>query len=351
MTFLQENHLLTFRNSGEPVNDAVSDYKRLKADTARLVAANNSTLGFPEAALTDPDQAKEFMQRTRALVFIGTDVEPVGRCFEEAISEHVKVRVYVPSGEGPFPVVVYFHGGGWVSGDLDMHDRTCRRITNLARCAVVNVDYRLAPEHPFPAPLSDAYAATLWATEHAHEFSGDPSRLIIAGSSAGGNLAAAVALRARDEDGPRIALQVLIYPVLDSTMDYESFEQYSDGFLLSRSQMRWYWDQYVPDLAQRGNPLVSPMHATSLSGLPPAYVLTAECDPLRDEGEAYASRLQTEGVDASHVRYKGQIHAFLNMFGLIADADLAVAELCRFIVERTSPDGDRDAIYETRESA
>jgi len=242
----------------------------------------------------------------------------------------IPVRIYRPSA-APAPVHVHFHGGGWVIGDLDTHDRDCREICVGADCIVVAVDYRLAPEHIFPAAPEDCYAALCWATANLDSLCALPGAVSVGGDSAGGNLAAAVALMARDRNGPAIAMQLLIYPVTDATMESGSYRDNADGYLLSRTMMSWFWDHYCPDLALRADPLASPITAEDLAGLPPALVMTAEFDPLRDEGEAYAERLIAAGVEVEVRRFDGLIHGFFSQAGMIEAAregvDLAVKAL------------------------
>jgi acetyl esterase len=243
----------------------------------------------------------------------------------------IPVRIYRPEGRAPFPALVYFHGGGWVIGSLETHDGSCRDLANRAGCVVVSVDYRLAPEHRYPAAAEDCFAATKWVAEHAAELGVDPKRIAIGGDSAGGNLAAVVALMARDRRGPALRHQLLIYPVADADFTRASYRENAEGYLLSTKAMEWFWNHYVPEPARREEPYASPLRAKDLAGLPPAFVLTAEYDPLRDEGEAYARRLQQAGVPTKLKRYEGAIHGFFAM-GLLAQVartavDDAVAEL------------------------
>ncbi|AZH25737.1 alpha/beta hydrolase [Haloplanus aerogenes] len=227
------------------------------------------------------------------------------------------VRAYTP-GEVPEgdndarPVFVYFHGGGWVRGDLDTHDGFCRLLAQAADCVVLSVDYRRAPEHPFPTPVYDAYAATAWAAEYADIVGGDPDRIAVGGDSAGGNLAAAVTLLARERDGPAIDHQVLIYPVTDHDFGTDSYAENAEGYLLSRASMQWYWDRYLADDLDGANPYASPLRAPDLSDLPSATVVTAGYDPLRDEGAAYADRLREAGVSVTHAEYPGMVHVFVS---------------------------------------
>jgi len=249
----------------------------------------------------------------------------VGEVTDETIpgpAGAVPVRAYRPEGEPPFPTLAYFHGGGWVVGDLDTHDRTCRTLTNAADCLVVSVDYRLAPENPFPAAVEDAYAAAEWLAENADEFGGDPGRLAVAGDSAGANLAAVVSLMARDFGGPGIDHQVLVYPVVDDEV-YESSRENAEGFGLDGEVGEWFDECYVASEVHRGNPYLYPMKARDHSGLPRATVLTAEFDPLRDEGIAYAERLAEAGVRVTQRNYEGMIHGFFSMLQEPFDLDAA----------------------------
>lgn len=236
------------------------------------------------------------------------------------------MRLLVP--HGPVRgVVVYFHGGGWVLGTLDAFDGLGRRMAAATGCAVLLADYRLAPEHPFPAASDDAFEALLRAEALREDIAGPGAPLVVAGDSAGGNLAALCALRARDEDGPRIALQVLVYPVTDCDPESPSYRDPANQLLLTRDTMAWFWQHYVPDPALRLRPEVSPLRAEDLTGLPPAEVLTAEHDVLRDEGEAYAHRLLDAGVPVRLRRFDGQMHGFFTMTGLLPGSDLALAHI------------------------
>ena len=246
----------------------------------------------------------------------------------------IPARVYEPDeSQG---TIVWFHGGGWVIGGLDTHDAMCRTLANAAHCTVVSVAYRLAPEHPFPAPLDDAWAALLWTSA---EYPSAP--LVVGGDSAGGNLAAVCALRCRDRGGPALALQVLVYPVTDHDLATASYiERRGEDALLSSRSMTWFWDQYVPDPADRANPEVSPLRAPDLSGLPAAVVVTAEYDPLRDEGRAYAQRLQDAGVTVTADHYQDMAHpffAFVNVFERSNEAVERVAERIRAAVTTAAP--------------
>ncbi|OBJ67837.1 alpha/beta hydrolase [Mycobacterium sp. 1274756.6] len=222
----------------------------------------------------------------------------------------IPVRIYNPGGGRPLPVVVYFHGGGWVLGDLDVPDRPLRVLAKAAEAIVVSVDYRLAPEHRYPAAFDDSYAATAWVAEHAAEIGGIPGQIAVSGDSAGGNLAAAVALAARDRGGPAISAQLLIYPIVDFNFDTPSYRENAEGYVLTKPNMIWFWAHYLGAQDVGDDPYVCPMRARSFADLPPAYVATAEYDPLRDEGEAYAARLRDAGVDVTARRFDGMLHGF-----------------------------------------
>jgi acetyl esterase len=240
-----------------------------------------------------------------------------------ADGDHFTVRVLVPAGDIR-ALVVYYHGGGWVIGNLDTHDHLVRVLANRLRAAIVNVDYRLAPEHRFPAAVEDSWAALLWANERMTEIAGGLVPLAVMGDSAGGNLAAVVARRARDAGGPQLASQVLVYPVTDADLDTASYLDPETQLLLTRESMIWFWDHYAPDLADRAHPDASPLQASDLSGLAPAIVVTAEHDPLRDEGEAYAERLALAGVPVAQQRFAGQMHAFFTMVGVLPGSAAAI---------------------------
>jgi acetyl esterase/lipase len=261
-----------------------------------------------------PDEARAASAARFADLPPGPDLPSVEDRTVPGPAGAIPVRVYTPEGEPPFPVIVYFHGGGWVVGDLDtLADPWARSLAAETGAVVVSVDYRLAPEHPFPAAVDDCYAATEWIAGHGTEIGVDGGRLAVAGDSAGGNLAAVVALRARDRDGPRISFQALGCPVIDHDFTTGSYRDCSEGFFLERTTMEWFWDHYVSDVSGRDDPEVSPLRADSLAGLPPALVITAEYDPLRDEGDAYAARLREAGVPVAHHSYDGMTHCFYVM--------------------------------------
>ena len=277
--------------------------------------------GGPAIIDGSPPEARE-MYRAMQDMLPGPDVSQV----EDADANGIPVRIYRNS-EAPGPCILFFHGGGWVIGDLDTHDSVCRQLVNATGYTVIAVHYRLAPEHPFPAAVDDCYSALRWVRDNAEPLAVDSSRIAVAGDSAGGNLAATVSLKARDEGTGGIRFQLLIYPVTDFNFDTPSYIENAEGYLLTEESMRWFWNHYIGDDESHGNnPLASPMRATDLSGLPPAMVMTAEYDPLRDEGEAYAERLRKAGVETDLKRYDGLIHGFFGQTDLSQGARQAMTD-------------------------
>jgi acetyl esterase len=238
----------------------------------------------------------------------------------------VATRLFRPEAARDLPLVVYFHGGAWVFCDLDTHEPLCRTLARVSGCVVVSVDYRLAPEHPFPMPLEDCYHATHWLAQHAGELGVDATRLAVAGDSAGGNLAAGVTRLARAR-GLAICYQALIYPVTDASFEHASWREFGHGYLLERDVMEWAWECYVPDAARRDDPLASPLNANDCAGLPPATIITADHDPLRDEGEAYGARLRESGVTVMLRRYLGVVHGFASLPSASPSATRALADV------------------------
>jgi acetyl esterase len=239
----------------------------------------------------------------------------------------IDARLYVPHPTGePSPLLVYFHGGGWVIGDLDTHDDPCRFLAAHSGVRILSVDYRLAPEHPFPAAIEDAFAAYEWATTDPERLGADPGRIGVGGDSAGANLAAAACLMGRDAGLASPAMQLLIYPVAETAGTSRSRQTFSDGFMLTRNDMDWFEDRYLPPQADRSDPRVALLEAGDLSGLPPAYIATAGFDPLRDEGETYAERLRDSGVEVALRRHPGLVHTFLNLTAICPTARGAVLE-------------------------
>jgi acetyl esterase len=285
-----------------------------------------------------PAVARDQAAGLAALIGDGPDVATVTDVGIAVGDATIPARVYAPQRSDA--TVVWFHGGGWVIGGIDTHDAMCRTLANAARSTVVSVAYRLAPEHRFPTALEDAWAALRWASR---TYPSAP--LVVGGDSAGGNLAAVCALRARDRGGPALALQVLVYPVTDHDFTTGSYrERAGDDGLFSRRSMEWFWDQYVPDPVERANPEASPLRAPDLSGLPPAAVVTAEYDPLRDEGRAYAQRLRDAGVAVMADHYDDMAHpffAFVNVFERSTEAVERVAGHILATAARVGSDFDR----------
>ncbi len=293
---------------------------------AKVRAFLDQMAGMPELHTLPVAEARQGLE---AMAAMQGDAEPIAAFEDRRVpgpAGDIPVRVYTPAGARPLPVLVYFHGGGWVVGSLTTHDGVCRALANRVPAIVVSVDYRLAPEHPFPAAAEDAYAATAWTAANAATIGGDADRIGVGGDSAGGNLAAVTALMARDRGGPRLVHQLLVYPVTDARFDTPSYVANADGYFLTRDMMRWFWNHYAARAADRENAYAAPFRAKDLAGLPPATVLTAEFDPLRDEGEAYARRLREAGVPVDLTRYDGIVHGFFGMAALFDQAEAAIDE-------------------------
>jgi acetyl esterase len=292
---------------------------------ARAHLDRMAELGVPGIGELPPEEARLTQDEAAAAVFgPAPDVDWQDRELPGPAGP-IPVRVYRP-GDEPAPVFVYFHGGGWVLGGLNTHHGVCATLAQQSGSVVCAVDYRMAPEHRFPAAVEDAWAVTTWAAEHAGELGGRPGALAVGGDSAGGNLAAVCALRARDTGLP-LALQLLVYPVTDADLDTSTYREFAEGYYLTAYAMGWFWDHYLPQgEGDRFHPDASPLRADDLSGVAPALVITAEFDPLRDEGEAYARRLEEAGVPVALRRYEGMIHGFYRMPAVIDRGNDALAE-------------------------
>ncbi len=300
----------------------------LEPQTKALIDAMQSAGMVLEFEKMTAPQARQAMEQMAAVT--RGPGEPVARVEDRTVpgpDAPVPVRIYTPEGSGPFPVMVFYHGGGWVIGSIDSHDALCRKLTNAIGCVTVSVEYRLAPEAKFPAAAEDCYAATVWTAENAAALGADPKRLAVCGDSAGGNLAAAVPLMAKDRGKPAIAYQVLLYPCTDGSLETGSMRELAQGYFLTRAAMVWFWNHYVRDDNDRKHPYAAPIHAPDLKGLPPALVITAEYDPLRDEGEAYAARLRQAGVPVTCTRYDGTIHGFVSMADNLDKGKEAIKEV------------------------
>jgi len=295
--------------------------------TEEYAALLDELAANPGPALSElsPAEGREMYRMMRPVI----EALPIGAVRDERIpgpGGDIPLRIYTPSGAGPFGVLVNFHGGGWVIGDLDTADAVCRNLAETARCVVVSVDYRLAPEHPAPAAVDDSWAALNWVAANLRTLGGN-GRIAVGGESAGGNLAAVMALKARDEGGPDVHFQLLAYPVVDADLSRQSYADNGEGYLLTTETMRWFWDQYCPEPAERGHPWLSPLQAERHADLPPALIVTAEFDPLRDEGELYGETLKKAGVDAEVLRFDGLIHDFLATAPMFSSSGAAFAEV------------------------
>lgn len=247
------------------------------------------------------------------------------------------IKIYTPEGIGPFPAVVFFHGGGWVAGNIEINGVQHQQIAHDARAVVIAVNYQKAPEHKFPIPFDDCYSTLEWVVANAQALNINVDEIGVAGDSAGGNLAAAVALKARDVKGPKIAFQILIYPAVDYNFEYPSMIENAVGYSLTTQGMKWYWDQYMATTDDLANPYFRPMAAENLSNLPPTFTLTAELDPLRDEGEIFAQRLHDAGVKSVLKRYDSLIHGFALMQGFLPEAREAMQDIADNIREFINP--------------
>jgi acetyl esterase len=249
----------------------------------------------------------------------------------ETSNYKIPIRIYNPSGGNDMPAVIFFHGGWFIGGDLETHDRPLRALANAAGCIVVAVDYRLAPEHPFPAAIDDGYAVLQWADRQGAGFGLDPKRLIIAGDSAGGTIATVLARKAAENNGPHVLLQVLLYPVIDPSLETESWREFAEGPVINIETARQAWQMYVPNLAERQNADAAPVFTANLAVCPGALIIIAEYDPLRDEGIAYGTRLKQAGVNVKTSIYKEMPHGFFQMAGYINGGRQAIAEVARAI--------------------
>ncbi|QHE69907.1 alpha/beta hydrolase [Rhodococcus sp. WAY2] len=305
----------------------------LDANAAELIAGLRAQ-GMKPFAEMSVEEARAVVSTFTGLQAPPEPVDRVEDAHYDSAGTTLPLRVYVPTGPSPHPVVLYFHGGGFVAGDLDVIDEPARAVANGTGAIVVAATYRRAPEHRFPAAADDASAALRWVSDNVEGYGGDPGNVIVMGDSAGGNLAAVTALRARDEDGPRVRGQVLVYPVIDPHATLPSREEFAEGYVISAGDLDWFWSHYLSSPDDAGNPYAVPSRAASLSGLPPALVLTTENEVARDEAEEYAGLLRNAGVDTEVIRFDGLVHGAFWMSGAVprsSEMRSAVIEFVRKI--------------------
>lgn len=303
---------------------------KAKALLTAIIAAGDPPLGTLPIEIARRQIDSRYAQ-------MRTPLSPVGSIRDIQIpgpGGDIPLRIYTPSGNGPFPLVVYFHGGGWVLFGLDSYDSICTHLCSESRCIIVSVAYRLAPENKFPAASDDCLSATEWVFKHAVSLNGDPVKVVVAGDSAGGNLAAVTALRLRDTNGPELAGQIMIYPATDY---YEpgtrSYHELGDDYILTRKDMVWFWQQYITDPGDASNPYAAPLKASSFAGLPPAMILVSGYDLLLDEGLAYAGKLKKAGVPVKISVYEEMMHGFLSYLGILKQAKTAIEEISSWIIQ------------------
>jgi acetyl esterase len=298
---------------------------------AKAFLESIASTGAPALSTMTPEQGRAFFGQMHAL---GGEVEEVAKVENHVIQVadgEFKVRVYTPEGTGPFPLFIYYHGGGYVVGDVDLVDRLSRTITNAAQVIVVSVDYRLAPEHKYPVPVNDGYAAVEWAYNNAGHFNGDASRIAVGGDSAGGNLAAVTSLKAKQEKGPHITAQVLLYPVTDFACESESYNENGTDYNLTTLDMIWFRDHYLSSATEIEDVYVSPLRSNNLADLPQALIITAQFDPLRDDGARYAEKLKQYGNQVEYQCYEGMIHGFAWFAGVLDQGKAVITHVSHYL--------------------
>ena len=301
---------------------------RLFPEVRALLEANDAAGGPRMETLVPAEARQAAIDALRDLAALPEEIGSVQDLTIPHAERRIPIRVFTPAGDGPFGCLMYFHGGGWVVCDLNTHDSVCRALARRAGAVVVAVDYALSPEHRFPAAVEDCYRACDWVAAGAARLRVDPRRIAVGGDSAGGNLATVMCLKSRDEGGPGLALQILVYPVTNlASLDTASYREFADGYYLTRAEMEWFRGHYLARAEDARNPYASPLLAPDLRGLPPALVITAECDPLRDEGEAYARRLAEAGVEVTCTRYAGMIHPFFSLGGTLRQGLRAIEQM------------------------
>ncbi|HXG20258.1 MAG TPA: alpha/beta hydrolase fold domain-containing protein [Methylomirabilota bacterium] len=292
-------------------------HPQVKAALDAMTAA-----GPPLHRLT-PQEARKAIEAMRATRGEPERVAKIENVTFRGPGGPLPARIYIPDGRGPFPVLLYFHGGGWVVGSIETVDASCRSLANQAGCIVISADYRLAPEHKFPAAAEDAYAAAQWTALNIASFYGDPARLAVGGESAGANLAAVAAIMAQERGTPSFVLQLLLYPALNYAFDTPSCKENAEGYFLTTEMMQWFWKQYLTTDADGENPYASPLRVKRLQGMAPAAIFTAEFDPLRDDGAAYAAKLREAGIPVTYKCQEGLIHGYMGMASAVEPAKKA----------------------------
>lgn len=302
----------------------------LDEHVARLIAGLQAQ-GLKSFEQMSVDEARGVVATFTGLQAPPEPVAQVHRAHYSSAGREQDLRIYVPEGEGPHPVVLYFHGGGFVAGSLDVVDEPARGIANATGAIVVTAAYRLAPEHRFPAAPDDAWAALRWVVANIADYDGDPDNLVLAGDSAGGNLAAVTALRARDQGGPRLRGQMLVYPVVDPEAQLPSRREFAEGYVITAAGLDWFWEQYLSAPGDLQNPYAVPTRADSLAGLPPTLILTTENEVARDEAEEYGARLHRDGVDVTTVRFDGLVHGVFWMSGAVPRSRELLSAVAEFV--------------------
>ena len=298
--------------------------------TVKALLDQMAEAGAPAMSEQAPEEARAGTEGLAAMGFLPEELKSVADRNIPGPAGEIPIRIYTPEGSGLLPVTVFYHGGGWVVMNVETHDAVCRYLAKASGSVVVSVDYRLAPESKYRVPVEDCFAATAWVAANAADLGVDAARLAVAGDSAGGNLAAAVAQMARDRGGLAVAFQALMFPALDARMDTKSYSANSEGYFLTEDSMQWFWNHYLNDESDGEQPYASPPRG-DMAGLPPAFVATAEFDPLRDEGEAYAAALKAAGVQADYINYDGQVHDFILLGAVMPRAKEAMDALASAI--------------------
>lgn len=306
-----------------PLDEQVIDFME-KASTVKQP---------PIEKLTTEEARRTYLELNRFFEYDGPMLADIhDRLIPVGDDINIPIRVYKKLIKENQPIIIYYHGGGWVQGSIETHDALCRWLTYYSDCIVVSIDYRLAPEFPFPTAVHDAYASAKWIYEHASELGGDPHKISVAGDSAGATLATVVCMKAKESQDFKLVGQILYYPTIEFTFNTDSYNQFAEGYMLTKARMKWFANHYFQNNLEKANhPYASPILADDATGLPPALIITAEYDPLRDEGEAYAEKLKSAGVDVVCKRYAGMIHGFIRSASIIDKGKEAIIETSQFL--------------------